>query len=61
MNLDYPVMPSLIGLTPQEAIRSLRPFLPKVQIHGFGLIRKQSPESGSTIAKGLDVSLHLEE
>jgi cell division protein FtsI (penicillin-binding protein 3) len=61
VNLDYPVMPSLIGLTPQEAIRSLRPFLPKVQIHGFGLIRKQSPESGSTIAKGLDVSLHLEE
>jgi cell division protein FtsI (penicillin-binding protein 3) len=61
VNLDYPVMPSVIGLTPQEAIRSLRPFLPKVQIHGFGLIRKQTPESGTLISKGLDVTLHLEE
>jgi cell division protein FtsI (penicillin-binding protein 3) len=61
VNLDYPVMPSVIGLTPQEAIRSLRPFLPKVQIHGFGLIRRQTPESGTLISKGLDVTLHLEE
>jgi membrane peptidoglycan carboxypeptidase len=61
VNLDHPVMPSVIGLTPQEAMRALRPFLPKVQVHGFGLIRKQSPESGSMIAKGLDVTLHLGE
>ncbi len=61
VNLDHPVMPSVIGLTPQEAMRALRPFLPKVQVHGFGLIHKQSPESGSMIAKGLDVTLHLGE
>jgi beta-lactam-binding protein with PASTA domain len=35
--------------------------MPKVQVHGFGLILKQSPESGSMIAKGLDVTLHLGE
>jgi membrane peptidoglycan carboxypeptidase len=61
VNLDHPVMPSVIGLTPQEAMRALRPFMPKVQVHGFGLILKQSPESGSMIAKGLDVTLHLGE
>ncbi len=61
VNLDHPVMPSLIGLTPQEAIRALRPFRPSVQIHGFGVIRKQSPDSGSILQDHLKVSLYLEE
>ncbi len=61
VNLDHPVMPSLIGLTPQEAIRSLKPFLPQVQIHGFGLIKHQSPESGSVLSPHLRVTFFLEE
>jgi hypothetical protein len=61
VNLDHPVMPSLVGLTPQEAIRSLKPFLPQVQIHGFGLIKKQLPESGSLISENVHVTLYLEE
>ena len=61
VNLDHPVMPSLIGLTPQEAIMALKPFYPAVQIHGFGLIRKQVPESGSLISSRVRVNLFLEE
>lgn len=61
VNLDHPVMPSLVGLTPQEAIRSLKPFMPQVQIHGFGLIKKQLPESGSMISENVHVTLYLEE
>ncbi len=61
VNLDHPVMPSLIGLTPQEAIRALRPFHPSVQIHGFGVIRKQSPDSGSILQDRMKVALYLEE
>lgn len=61
VNLDHPLMPSLIGLTPQEAIRALRPFHPSVQIHGFGVIRKQSPDSGSILQDRMKVALYLEE
>ena len=61
VNLDHPVMPSMLGLTPQEAILALKPFYPQVQIHGFGLIRKQIPESGSLISSHVRVSLYLEE
>ena len=61
VNLDHPVMPSVVGLTPQEAIRALRPFMPQVQIHGFGLIKKQIPESGSLISEKVRVTLYLEE
>ena len=61
VNLDHPIMPSLIGLTPQEAIRSLKPFAPSVQIRGFGVIKKQNPESGAMISKNLKVALFLDE
>ena len=61
VNLDHPVMPSMIGLTPQEAIRALKPFSPSIQVHGFGVIRKQIPESGSILAPNIRVSLYLEE
>lgn len=61
VNLDHPVMPSMIGLTPQEAMIALRPFYPRVEIHGFGLIKKQIPESGSLISTHVRVSLTLEE
>jgi cell division protein FtsI (penicillin-binding protein 3) len=61
VNLDHPIMPSLLGLTPQEAMRSLRPFAPAVQIKGFGLIRKQIPESGAMISQNQRVTLILEE
>ena len=61
VSLDHPVMPSMIGLTPQEAIRALKPFSPTIQVHGFGLIRKQIPESGSIISTNVRVSLYLEE
>jgi cell division protein FtsI (penicillin-binding protein 3) len=61
VNLDNPVMPSVVGLTPQEAIRSLKPFLPNVQIHGFGLIKRQIPESGSMISENVRVTLYLDE
>lgn len=61
VNLDHPVMPSLSGLTPQEAFRALRPFSPSVQIHGFGLIRHQVPESGTILSPNVKVSLYLEE
>ncbi len=61
VNLDHPVMPSLTGLTPQEAIRALKPFLPKVKIKGFGLIKRQLPDSGSQISPNVHVTLFLEE
>ena len=61
VNLDHPVMPSVIGLTPQEAIRALKPFSPSILVHGFGVIRKQTPESGAMLAPGVRVSLYLEE
>ncbi len=61
VNLDHPIMPSLTGLTPQEAMRALKPFMPEVQIHGFGLIKKQLPESGSEISSHIKVSLYLDE
>jgi cell division protein FtsI (penicillin-binding protein 3) len=61
VNRDHPVMPSLVGLTPQEAISALKPFLPQVQIHGFGLIKRQIPESGSQISEKVRVTLYLEE
>lgn len=61
VNRDHPVMPSLVGLTPQEAISALKPFLPQVQIHGFGLIKRQIPESGSQISERVRVTLYLEE
>jgi cell division protein FtsI (penicillin-binding protein 3) len=61
VNLDHPIMPSIIGLTPQEAIKALKPFMPKVQIHGFGLIRRQAPESGVMISPRVNVTLFLEE
>ncbi|MBC7397867.1 MAG: PASTA domain-containing protein [Bdellovibrionales bacterium] len=61
LNIDHPVMPSMAGLTPQEAIRALKPFTPIVQIKGFGLIKKQIPESGATISKNVRVTLFLEE
>ena len=61
VNLDHPVMPSLLGLTPQEALRALKPFTPQIKIHGFGLIKHQTPESGSIISDHLKVSLVLEE
>lgn len=61
LNLDHPIMPSVIGLTPQEAIRALKPFSPSIQVHGFGVIRRQSPDSGSTLVPGIKVGLYLEE
>ena len=61
VNLDHPVMPTLIGLTPQEAMRALKPFMPIVQLKGFGLIKRQNPESGSMISKNVRVTLFLEE
>jgi len=61
VNIDHPVMPSLIGLTPQEAIRALKPFAPKVRIHGFGLIKKQMPDSGTILSTNVRVSLYLDE
>jgi cell division protein FtsI (penicillin-binding protein 3) len=61
VNLDHPVMPSLIGLTPQEALRALRPFAPKLEIKGFGLIKQQTPENGSQISPNVRVTLFLEE
>jgi cell division protein FtsI (penicillin-binding protein 3) len=61
VNIDHPVMPSLIGLTPQEAIRALKPFAPQVQLHGFGLIKRQTPESGAILSTNVHVSLYLAE
>lgn len=61
VNLDHPVMPSVIGLTPQEAIRALKPFSPSIHVHGFGVIRRQMPESGSILSPNIKVSLYLEE
>jgi cell division protein FtsI (penicillin-binding protein 3) len=61
VNIDHPVMPSLIGLTPQEAMRALKPFAPQVQLHGFGLIKKQLPESGAILSTNIRVSLYLDE
>jgi len=61
VNIDHPVMPSLLGLTPQEALRSLKPFSPHIQLHGFGFIKKQIPESGSILSPNIHVTLFLEE
>lgn len=61
VNVDHPVMPSLVGLTPQEAIVSLRPFSPQIQIKGFGLIKRQEPARGSILSPNIRVTLYLEE
>ncbi len=61
VNVDHPVMPSVVGLTPQEAIKALKPFSPAIQVHGFGVIRKQIPESGAILSAGIHVNLYLEE
>ena len=61
VNLDHPVMPGLTGLTPQEAMRALKPFAPMVQIRGFGLIKRQLPESGAVLSPNVRVTLYLEE
>jgi cell division protein FtsI (penicillin-binding protein 3) len=61
VNLDHPIMPSLIGLTPQEALQALKPFMPRIQIKGFGLIKKQIPETGTLISTQVQVHLTLDE
>jgi cell division protein FtsI (penicillin-binding protein 3) len=61
VNVDHPLMPSLVGLTPQEAIVSLRPFAPQIQIKGFGLIKRQEPVRGAILAPNVRVTLYLEE
>ncbi|MBS1959740.1 MAG: hypothetical protein JST80_09735 [Bdellovibrionales bacterium] len=61
VNFDHPVMPSLMGLTPQEAMESLRPFSPQIQIKGFGLIQKQEPQSGAILSPNVHVTLYLSE
>ncbi len=55
------LMPSLVGLTPQEAMSTLKSFAPKIQIHGFGVIKRQIPESGSPLHAGARVTLFLGE
>lgn len=61
VNTDHPVMPRLLGLTPQEAMLALRPFRPQVQIKGFGLIQKQEPEAGNLLSPKVKVTLTLGE
>lgn len=54
-------MPNLMGLTPQEAMTTLSAVVPRFQIVGFGLVRRQSPEAGSAIEPGMNVTLYLDE
>ncbi len=60
-HLQEELMPSLVGLTAQEAMGHLKAFSPQFQIHGFGLIKKQIPESGVALHSGQKVTLFLGE
>jgi cell division protein FtsI (penicillin-binding protein 3) len=54
-------MPSLVGLTPREAIRVLQGHKFRLQVHGVGVIQSQAPEQGKVIADGSLVRLTLSE
>ncbi|MCC7441386.1 MAG: transpeptidase family protein [Bdellovibrionales bacterium] len=60
---DLRRMPALSGLSAREVIRRLAEqgddF--KVEMRGFGLVRRQSPPAGSVLGKGARVSVLLEE
>jgi membrane peptidoglycan carboxypeptidase len=52
-------VPSLVGLTPREALRVMegKPIEPRLT--GFGLVRSQFPAAGSLINEGQTLSLQL--
>ena len=54
-------MINLVGLTPREALQKMGGKEFKVQMHGSGMVRSQSPEPGRPIADGGLVQLHLAE
>ena len=57
-------MPSLVGLTPREAIETLQASGAskfQLEVQGNGVVRSQAPESGRTIASGVVIKLFLGE
>jgi len=54
-------MPSMHGLTPREAMRSLQGHNFQVEIHGLGVIDAQTPLEGSAVAEGDTIKFHLNE
>lgn len=59
--LEEGLMPNLIGLTPQEAMKRVKNINPQFSLHGFGVVKKQVPEQGTEIKLGEKVSLYLNE
>jgi cell division protein FtsI (penicillin-binding protein 3) len=54
-----PSMPSLMGLTAQEAMGRLKSSNPRLRIHGFGTVKRQLPEVGAPLKMGARVTLFL--
>lgn len=54
-------LPSLKGLTAREAIEILRGHSFRLELHGTGLVRSQSPEEGRRVAEGGTVRIRLAE
>ncbi len=54
-------MPSLVGLTPREALRALQGHRLQVEMTGSGLVSRQIPEAGKPLAEGTTVKMNLSE
>jgi cell division protein FtsI (penicillin-binding protein 3) len=54
-------MPSLLGLSPREALRAFKGHRFRIEITGSGVISSQFPEEGKTLVEGDQVRLILNE
>jgi hypothetical protein len=54
-------MPSLIGLSPREALRAFKGHGFHVEVTGSGVISSQVPEAGKTLVEGDKIRLILNE
>ncbi len=54
-------MPTLVGLTPREALRVLQGHRFQVEVHGIGVIQAQHPEEGKPLMEGERIKLTLKE
>jgi cell division protein FtsI (penicillin-binding protein 3) len=54
-------MPDLGGMTAREALRTLTGHPFRVELHGSGVVKSQSPDEGKPISENAIVHLHLSE
>jgi cell division protein FtsI (penicillin-binding protein 3) len=53
-------IPNVVGLSASEAIQALKRYSPNIRVHGFGIVRKQSPRPGTIATRADRIELHLE-